>query len=593
MSSEAIHPGDVVAGKYRVRAILGRSHGLLLEAFHTQLQQRVIVKVLLPGHGDDGAIERFRREARTLSQLESEHSARILDVGTQEDGSFYLVRQYLEGVDLASYVKKGGPLPVRQAVLTILMAAEAVAETHLHGIIVRELAPQHLFLTQRAEGDPLVKISDFGTAKLTRDAGGAPGEVTATAMFGLSPYSSPELVRKARNVDVRTDVWSLGAVFYELLTGRPPFGGDAARLMLQITKEDPVPPSELRPAIPKEIDQIIAWALAKDVDARFRSVNAFAQSLGAFTNEEGQALIARIGQMAAEQKRLAQANAAAKKSGTVPPPSFGPGASPSSGLNFLRAPAHEESLTDIRDITAPFLEVSAVPPAPPSIPAPSAMGPPLGTPIPGPPPAPSWGAPPGPAPALFVPAAADGPPPMSMGKKIALGAAAFTVVLVPILIVLLYNRSSASSDEQAAASASAASARLAASAPASASVAPVARPTATAEEAASADPVDSAAPVASASDPAPRGRPGRVGGVAHSPISKGAPSGGKGTLMAVAVGGSCSFSINGAPKGTSSSLRLSVDPGTYAVNCKPESGALRSKSVVVKSGETAMAAFKL
>ncbi len=274
MRTDEIHPGDVIAGKYRVRTILGRSHGLLVEAFHTEFDQRAIIKVLLPGSGDEREIERFRREARILAKLASEHVARIIDVGTEGDGSFYLVRQYLDGVDLGTYVKERGPLALADAVLAILQVAEAVAETHSHGIIVREIQPAHLFLTQRAGGSPLIRISDFGTAKLMRDAAAPGAEVTATAMFGLSPYSSPELLRKARDVDARADVWSLGTVLYELLTGRPPFSGEAAFLMLQIAREDPIPPSRLRPDLPREIDQIIDWALAKDVDARFGSVHA-------------------------------------------------------------------------------------------------------------------------------------------------------------------------------------------------------------------------------------------------------------------------------------------------------------------------------
>src|SRR5262245_34471047 len=166
MHAAEIHPGDVIAGKYRVRAILGRAHGLLLEAFHTEFDQRVVIKVLLAGSGDEREIERFRREARTLAKLESEHAARIIDVGTERDGSFYLVRQYLDGIDLGAYVRQNGPLPLIDATLAILMVAEAVAETHSHGIILRELQPSHLFLTQRPGGSPLVRISDFGTAKL-------------------------------------------------------------------------------------------------------------------------------------------------------------------------------------------------------------------------------------------------------------------------------------------------------------------------------------------------------------------------------------------------------------------------------------------
>src|SRR6185312_2009566 len=101
-------------------------------------------------------------------------------------------------------------------------------------------------------------------------------ELTATAMFGLSPFSSPELVRKAQHVDVRTDVWSLGAIFYQMLTGRPPFAGEMAALMLAITRDEPVPPSQYRRDLPPEIDSIVAWCLAKDPDGRFANVHAFA-----------------------------------------------------------------------------------------------------------------------------------------------------------------------------------------------------------------------------------------------------------------------------------------------------------------------------
>ncbi len=308
MRSDEIRPGDLVAGKYRVRAILSRSRGMLVEAFHTEFDQRVVIRILSPAMCDAKEIERFRREARTLAKLESEHVARIFDVGTEGDGTFYFVRQYLEGQDLAAYLKKRGRLPLPEAVLYVLQAAEAMAETHSHQIILREMQPQHLFLTQRL-GVSLVKVVDFGTAKLLRDAAapGAGGELTATTMFGLSPYSSPELVRKAKNVDVRTDIWSLGAILYELLAGKPPFQGEMAALMLAITKDDPVPLTQLRPDLPRELDQVIGWCLAKDVDRRFGGVHAFAHALLPYAPPEGQVLVTRIGAMAnaAREKRPA------------------------------------------------------------------------------------------------------------------------------------------------------------------------------------------------------------------------------------------------------------------------------------------------
>ena len=160
MHPHEVHPGDLVAGKYRIRAILGRSHGLIVDAFHTEFEQRVVIKILQPQLCDEVEVERFRREARTLAKLESEHVARIIDIGALPDGSFYLVRQYLEGVDLAAHLKKRGALPLAEAVLFVLMTAEAVAETHSHSIILRELEPSHLFLTQRPGGAQLPAVRE-------------------------------------------------------------------------------------------------------------------------------------------------------------------------------------------------------------------------------------------------------------------------------------------------------------------------------------------------------------------------------------------------------------------------------------------------
>jgi serine/threonine protein kinase len=382
--SEELHPGDLVAGKYRVRAILGRNHGLVLDAFHTEFDQRVIIKLLPAGSGDDKEIERFRREARTLSKLESEHVARILDVGTEPDGSFYLVRQYLEGSDLSSYLRQHGALALPDAVLLILQVAEAAAETHGHGIVIRELSPEHVFLTARVGGAPVLKIVDFGTAKLMRDltAPGAGGELTATAMFGLSPYSSPELVRKARSVDQRTDVWSLGAIFYELLTGRPPFAGDMAQLMLGITREEPVPVSTYRPDLPPELDQIVGWCLAKDVDGRFKNVHAFAHALSPYATAEAQILIERIGAIAQAARQ--------RRGGSVPPPapalrSAATAPGPGAPAPPPSAPMYSSGLE--------FGRTSAPPPAPASVPAGSLLGP-----------SPTYSTPP-PAPALSALAA--------------------------------------------------------------------------------------------------------------------------------------------------------------------------------------------
>lgn len=623
MRSNEIHPGNLVAGKYRVRAILGRSRGLLVDAFHTEFDQRVVIKLLPPSQADDKEVERFRREARTLAKLESEHVARIIDVGTDQSGAFFLVRQYLEGTDLGTHVRKRGALPLNEAVLLILQAAEAVAETHSHNIIIRELKPSDLFLTTRAGGAPLLKLIDFGTAKLMRDSSAPGAELTATTMFGLSPYSSPELMRKAKHVDVRTDIWSLGAIFYEMLTGRPPFAGEAAALMLSISRDEPPPPSHVRPDLPAELDNIIGWCLAKDVDGRFRNVHAFAHALTPYARGEGEVLIQRIGQTTehAKKRRKEQAAAAPSQPAYVPPPQS---ATSEESATQLRSPAAgggaQGPFAASTGRTMPFPGgPSQVPGAMPSGRASQAgsLPPPLAPPA-------------GPSAAVAMPARDDqaGAEKSKRARMVVFGLMAVIAVIVPVLVAVLFltgDNKKTEGDE-----ATADSGPIAVPLPPASSTETVASAAPT--ETASAAPTDSAAPappptttaVADNSEPAAKSTSGSTaptgtkstttssggssgtktssGGTATSSSGGSATSssggssssgGGKGTLVAVAMGGTCAFSVNGAGKGTSSSIRVALPPGRYTVTCKPSSGAAKSKSVAVTSGGTAMATFRL
>jgi serine/threonine-protein kinase len=612
--ADSIHPGDVVAGKYRVRTILGRSHGILLDAFHTEFDQRVVVKVLLAGAGDDREIERFRREARTLAKLESEHVARIIDVGNHEDGSFYLVRQFIEGTDLATRLRKMGPLQLEDAVLLVLQAAEAVAETHSHGIILRELQPAHLFLTQRVGGAPLVKLADFGTAKLMRDAAAptAGGELTATAMFGLSPYSSPELLRKAKNVDVRTDVWSLGAVFYELLAGRPPFQGEMAALMLQIAKQPHAPLTELRPGLPAEIDQILDWALAKDVDGRFANVHAFAHALTPYASAEGRMLIDRIAQ-------ITQAARQRKRSGSAPPPAPYAGSSRievQAASSIEREPAADQpvhlNIAQSWNDRTPAMAASSsraseIPPPPPSEPASLWASPYAGVTTEGFARSSnaSWTISASNLPESVRPTA--GKPPID--RRIFFGALGAAASILTMLSLVLVVRMRPAGDGAAITSAAGrpVSAELASDSAQTGATAPKALPAATSHTSKVTAPVVSE-PSLKAAKGAPRaGAPSVKTSAAAAveprtslpppeppPARAAAPStGGDGVLVAVAVGGSCAFAVNGASKGTQSTLRLPLKPGNYTVSCKPPSGAGKSRAVSVKSGETAMAMFKI
>ena len=323
-----VRPGDVVANNYRVEAILSRERGMLLEARHTEFDQRVAVRLLTPVSCTDRDVEGFRREIRTLAKLESEHVARILDVGEHHDGSMFLVREHVMGSTLADAVVPG-PMTLPRAVDIILELGEAVQEAHSHGVVLRDLRPEHVMLATRRGGESRAKLVDFGTAKLIGEQAGP----EATMVLTGSPYASPELVRSLKDIDTRTDVWSLGCLFYLLLTGRAPFEGNGPQLMLAIAKGNPTPISQLRPDLPRELDQVIGWALAKDRDRRFSTVYAFAHALRPFASTAGAVLVDRIGRLAeiaktVDPEALAMQESAARparrlsrRGASEPPPS--------------------------------------------------------------------------------------------------------------------------------------------------------------------------------------------------------------------------------------------------------------------------------
>lgn len=307
MRPDAPVQGDLIAGKYRVRSVLGRGRGTLVLADHTAFEQRVAIRIVTPSMSEPVLIAKFRREAKVLAKLGSEHVARILDVGLLIDGSSYLVRQYLEGVDLKSYITERRMLPVDEAIGLILQATEAVAESHAYGVLVRELSPEHLFLAERSPGvrggPRILKITDFGTAKLMREAKpNGPEDYTATTVLGLSPYASPEMLRRQRDVDLRTDIWSLAAILYEMLTGYAPFGKDPISLAITISRDDPPPFDRFRRDVPREVEAAIRQALAKDKGARPADTHAFAASLIRFAPDDARHLMARIRDLASSAR---------------------------------------------------------------------------------------------------------------------------------------------------------------------------------------------------------------------------------------------------------------------------------------------------
>ena len=281
MKQNPINPGDMLLDKYRVDSVLGQGGmGFVVAARHVDLDELFAIKLMLPGALDDPDAERrFLREARASVRLKGEHAVRVHDVGRRPDGSLFMVMEHLVGTDLKTYLAERGPLPVEEAVSYALQACVGLGEAHDLGIVHRDLKPANLFLTKRRDGTPCIKVLDFGIAK--QMANRQSQELTKSGTVLGSPlYMSPEQMIQAREVDKRSDLWSLGVVLYELLTGNVPFEGDTfAQVVYRVTTLAPLPPHALRPELSAEVDAVVLRCLEKDPDKRFESVDALAVAL--------------------------------------------------------------------------------------------------------------------------------------------------------------------------------------------------------------------------------------------------------------------------------------------------------------------------
>jgi serine/threonine-protein kinase len=276
--------GAILAGRYRVDGWLGQGGmGVVLLGRHLELGTKVAIKLLRANQpGVDEA--RFLREARAAARIDSEHVVRVLDVGRLDDGAPFMVMEHLNGSDLSHALETAGRFAVEEAVSIVLQACEAIGAAHALGVIHRDIKPSNIYLSTTRGGGRCVKVLDFGISKLVQPLEGATGEglgMTGTsAVIGSAWYMSPEQLQDSKRVDARTDIWSLGVVLYEVLTGSRPFEGqNAAAVGARIATAPPPSLRGLRPDVSSGLEAVVLRCLEKEPDARYSDVAALSKAL--------------------------------------------------------------------------------------------------------------------------------------------------------------------------------------------------------------------------------------------------------------------------------------------------------------------------
>jgi serine/threonine-protein kinase len=305
-----LRPGNILAERYLIESVLGEgAMGTVFAAQNLTTGGRVALKCLLPSLREDPAmVARFWREARATARLRSEHVARVLDHGevvraTGGPPVCYLVMELLEGSDLRSQLHFAGRLSVRRSSEYVSQACVGLAEAHALGIVHRDLKPANLFITRRGDGTTLVKLLDFGIARYdSPNASGDRLDMTECASsMGSLQYMAPEQILDARGVDGRADIWSMGVVLYQLVTGQKPFlGQELTDVAFAVLTSAPRPLPELLPGIAPEFARVVMRCLAKKREHRFPNIVELARALSPFSQRHSSAARAQLAIRTAE-----------------------------------------------------------------------------------------------------------------------------------------------------------------------------------------------------------------------------------------------------------------------------------------------------
>ncbi|MEP6860920.1 MAG: serine/threonine-protein kinase [Deltaproteobacteria bacterium] len=279
------------AGNYRILdKISDGGMGSVYRAEHTLIGRLVAVKVLLPElTGNREIVDRFFREAKATTAIKHPGIVEVFDFGYLETGLAYIVMELLEGMTLARRIKMRGPMPEGEAAALLRGVCSGLAAAHDKGIVHRDLKPDNLFLVQDLDipNGERIKLLDFGIAKLT-DIGSAHAATKTGAVMGTPTYMSPEQCRGSGDVDARADIYSLGCIFYQLLTGKPPFANEGAGEVIGMhLYVQPEPPSRHALGISPDTEALVMAMLAKDPKLRPQSARELAQAFGAVAHAHG------------------------------------------------------------------------------------------------------------------------------------------------------------------------------------------------------------------------------------------------------------------------------------------------------------------
>jgi serine/threonine-protein kinase len=297
--AEKPKPPRVIGGKYEIVRELGRGGmGVVYEAKHGTTGRRVAVKEIVgdAAKKDKKLLERFQREARATGTIESQYIAPVIDAGSDPQTDHpYLVMELLEGTDLENLIERAGPLPESVAVRIVAQACAGLVRAHAAGVVHRDIKPANLFLARR-DGGVTVKVLDFGVARVKEQLGDTPHKLTSTGvMLGTPLYMSPEQVQGAKDLDHRTDLWALGIVLYEALTGTTPHS-DAETLGALVVAICAKPAKPLRkqwPHVSEGVAKIVDRAILLDAESRYATAQEMLDDLSVLV-PDGLALDASI-----------------------------------------------------------------------------------------------------------------------------------------------------------------------------------------------------------------------------------------------------------------------------------------------------------